>query len=1324
MAAESPIQPPAEVPAKKRRRWLRVLLVLAVLLALLGLWLAGPGGRVIGSHVLRGQLEKAGLTGDFTIKSIGANGVTLGKVNLEGPGLIRSIRGETLKVEYRIDELRRGKIRAFNGSDLEIELNLDAAPKRQEDATTPFDAKALGATLRAVQEKLGPVALEGNNVSLHVVRGKREVATIKGADISHIPNTDRFTLKFRTITAVEQPPVGEPAPPPAPDPDQGFLDFGEPLFFLVQDAAEKETQIVPGQEVEIIWTPAGLMIDRIEILPGIFLENLKLNHVAGEPLRTETVVEIDASRVRVRLEDDLRNAQFELVNGPLDVARLMRQFNRDTVLAGTVESLNLTVEDIFKPHGQWRASGTVGATVLRFREWALDGVALKLNKTPGFGDIDLRASLLGTPFTLLGQAQFPPALANDPFRWWHDATFAGTLQTGNIQPAIVEIRRDLNPEPLTIPVPQARLKLDFTANLKGPLMQLVTGDYQLEDVALGERTLPPLTGHAAWDLEGLKVAITAVQKSSTEGEGLNLEGAWDFKTRAYRGAATFARYDLGPLGNFLPAYGIEIPTGILSGSWQGGGAFGKSPTHNGSVSLNESTLHLANRPPLTGSVQGSYLWPGTVELTGLRVTQNGHTLAMAAAWKANQLTLNNVTLSAGDLILLGGSASVPLDPNVRSMNEFLAQQGDIAATLTAANLTFAQVRDLVPALDFRGEGSIFGNLTVSGTLVAPTTDATLEIRSLTATDLPGVAPMDLLAKLHHSDGQLSAESRIVQQDATIFNLEASVPLATSVRSLKDVVTQKGDILFNLQSSRLAIGQIRPLIPKAALPEAGFITSNIVVGGSFATPAITATLAAAGLSGGPLGATPPTDLNITLTSTDSRLNINGTATQPNAPPARLSGSMGFRPQRWLDNPQSIAEETIDLRAQFQGLNARHFTTNLPGVADFSVLLDADVSVTGRLSAPDLRGSLSAREGRLRPKNDSLPTISGLQMNLRFEGRKATLTDLHMTHAGGTLSLRGTADFATLANPVLDLTLTGDQALLWRDDSMNARANAALRLVGPYDAATLSGTLAIVETLYYRDLEVIPASPFRAPRKRAVVARVDQIINPEKAANRWNIPAPLNAWLIDLRILTQDPILLRGDRIGGQIVGDIRAGGTLGTPQLNGTAALSDAKVRLPFSTLEVPRGTITFSPERGFDPIVDLRGTSRISPYDVTIFLSGSASDPEVLLTADPPLPENEILALLATGSTTRDLGTQALTLKAVQLFIEQIRRSRLPFGNQLGEFFGILEEIDIRIGANDPYTGRKLSSASIELSDRLLISVAIDEEGNSRGVLMYLFRFR
>jgi hypothetical protein len=141
-------------------------------------------------------------------------------------------------------------------------------------------------------------------------------------------------------------------------------------------------------------------------------------------------------------------------------------------------------------------------------------------------------------------------------------------------------------------------------------------------------------------------------------------------------------------------------------------------------------------------------------------------------------------------------------------------------------------------------------------------------------------------------------------------------------------------------------------------------------------------------------------------------------------------------------------------------------------------------------------------------------------------------------------------------------------------------------------------------------------------------------------------------------------------------------------------------------------------------LLSLRGTSRISPYDVTVFVSGTASNPDLLFTADPPLPESEILSLLATGSTTRDLGVETLTVKAIQLFIEELRRSRLPFGRQLGQLVDILDEVEIRVGADDPYTGRRLTSASVALTDRVLISVAIDEDGNTRALVMYLFRFR
>jgi hypothetical protein len=128
---------------------------------------------------------------------------------------------------------------------------------------------------------------------------------------------------------------------------------------------------------------------------------------------------------------------------------------------------------------------------------------------------------------------------------------------------------------------------------------------------------------------------------------------------------------------------------------------------------------------------------------------------------------------------------------------------------------------------------------------------------------------------------------------------------------------------------------------------------------------------------------------------------------------------------------------------------------------------------------------------------------------------------------------------------------------------------------------------------------------------------------------------------------------------------------------------------------------------------------------VNVFFYGPVSAPRTALTSDPPLAESEIMTLLATGTTSDGLEDgQAATMKAAQLFIEEWRRGRLPFGEQLAKALQLLNNVDVRVGEDDPLTGRRLNSATIEVTDRIVISGSVDREGNTRVLGAFVIRFK
>ena len=74
------------------------------------------------------------------------------------------------------------------------------------------------------------------------------------------------------------------------------------------------------------------------------------------------------------------------------------------------------------------------------------------------------------------------------------------------------------------------------------------------------------------------------------------------------------------------------------------------------------------------------------------------------------------------------------------------------------------------------------------------------------------------------------------------------------------------------------------------------------------------------------------------------------------------------------------------------------------------------------------------------------------------------------------------------------------------------------------------------------------------------------------------------------------------------------------------------------------------------PVLDLQGTSLIRDYTVRVYVYGTADAPEAVFTSEPPLPQEEIISLLATGTTREELasGGNVLAGRALMLLGQQL----------------------------------------------------------------------
>jgi hypothetical protein len=524
----------------------------------------------------------------------------------------------------------------------------------------------------------------------------------------------------------------------------------------------------------------------------------------------------------------------------------------------------------------------------------------------------------------------------------------------------------------------------------------------------------------------------------------------------------------------------------------------------------------------------------------------------------------------------------------------------------------------------------------------------------------------------------------------------------------------------IMSEVLPLAQLKQWLPAAAkIDPRSTGRLNLKVSGTYAEPAVDAVLEVKDLRSPEQPKLPPADLKFTITGRDGRMTLDGSATAPDFPAAVMTASMPFRPAEWAEHPALIQGEKISARVDLPRLDLERFASLISPARKLSGIVTGNIEVAGELGKPVMKGRLDLTGGGLELKDGRVPPVTGIGAAVDLALDRVTLRDLRATMAGGALRGGGSLAMENGKPGAMDFRLTGNHLPLLRNDSMIVRANADLRLAGNFQQAALTGTAGVVDSLFYRDIELLPiGTPFTTP-SAARLPKIDPPANPAAA-----LPEPFRNWSLNVLVRTVNPFLIRGNFATGKIDAKLRLGGTLGSPAPDGEMKISDLKAALPFSTLTVRSGTLRFTPETGFDPILEIRGTSDPRPYRVNGYVYGRASDPQLLLTSSPPLPENEIMTLLATGTTTSGLeDSQAASSRAMQLLIEELRRGRFAIGKQLRPVLGLLDRVDFSLAEADPYSGESFSTATLAITDRWFLSAGMGADGDSRVLGIWRLTF-
>jgi autotransporter translocation and assembly factor TamB len=461
---------------------------------------------------------------------------------------------------------------------------------------------------------------------------------------------------------------------------------------------------------------------------------------------------------------------------------------------------------------------------------------------------------------------------------------------------------------------------------------------------------------------------------------------------------------------------------------------------------------------------------------------------------------------------------------------------------------------------------------------------------------------------------------------------------------------------------------------------------------------------------------PATVTLNLEARGDRLILDGSVQQRLIQPLRISGNVPFDIVAFKTNQKIDPQTPVDLRVIMPRSSLAFLSTLVPAIRQIRETAMIDVGVGGTIAQPNLSGAISADLPVLRFADPILPPVADAALQINFTRDRVTIARCGGRIGGGSFAATGEIGLQRLDDPILALRLSTQNALILQNDDLSIRATSDLQINGPLNSASVTGNVFATRSGFFRNIDILPIGlpgrPVPQPPEQTVFVSFPD--------------PPLRDWKFDVSVRTQDPFLVLSNLANGRVTMDLKLGGTGLRPWLDGTVFVEQLVATLPFSRLQIESGFIYFRRDQPFLPILNLRGTSTIRDYNVTVYITGPVTAPEAIFSSDPPLAQADIVSLIATGSTTQELSRDpnALAGRAAILLFQKIyrsvfRRNKPPSPNE-----SFLSRVRFEVGTTDPKTGRQSVSLGVPLSNQVVLAGGVDVGGNFRGQIKYLVRFK
>jgi len=379
---------------------------------------------------------------------------------------------------------------------------------------------------------------------------------------------------------------------------------------------------------------------------------------------------------------------------------------------------------------------------------------------------------------------------------------------------------------------------------------------------------------------------------------------------------------------------------------------------------------------------------------------------------------------------------------------------------------------------------------------------------------------------------------------------------------------------------------------------------------------------------------------------------------------------------LRNPAGTSPMTLELHRRDSRISGQ-FTLNL---MDLNLLIPwknntGTMRLLGQIYAKEKGGMRSRGVAVFSGQTLSLPNFShsldNFQATLTFDSMKFNLQSLSGEMGGGKVDGNGRLEIEQGKLLGLTFNLQGKSMRLYPMDRVSCQVNADLTLKYLANKLFLSGTLGFLSADWQREID-------------------EPMV--------FNTHADLATTASKIREMLQLDITMNGENIQinnslGRINGKfkLKLSGTAGFPVLLGTFDGNQGEIHFSDRSFNLLKAKLVFNDNLAIDPLITIESEAFIQNYRIRFDIKGRASSAKPELVSSPPLPPQEVLALVSLGEAFIRKGSQEISsqLGSTALITTELAKEIKNRANQL---LGInLLRIDPILNSQSTYDTSRLT---------------------------------